>query len=310
MPGRLSSSMTTDSSDQPLAALEQVIRRCGKTTNWIRLEPINQEIIDELGSLEGKGLFEVKSTSSDPPKPFPEPALKHKDPVPQAENSKQQIAVPTQQERRDTSQLDLNPLNATNLDSLHFRIRNCEKCNLCQTRNTVVFGQGNQKADIVFIGEGPGEDEDRSGVAFVGRAGKLLTQWIHSIGLNREAVYICNIVKCRPPGNRNPNGDEIGACSPFLYKQLELIQPKLIVTMGNVATKTLLPSAMGIMRMRGKLVDFNGTPLIPTFHPSYLLRNQSALGNVWNDMRQIRQLLHQRVLNSPSKSHPQEDDSL
>jgi uracil-DNA glycosylase len=187
--------------------------------------------------------------------------------------------------------VDSDPSSATNLDSLKLRLLNCTRCPLWETRRTIVFGQGNQRADLVFIGEGPGADEDKSGLAFVGRAGKLLTQIIQSIGISRESVYIANIVKCRPPGNRPPSDDEISACVPFLCKQLELIEPKLIVTLGNVATKTLVPNAEGIMRMRGKLASWNGIPLIPTFHPSHLLRHTWALKPVWNDMRLIRQQL-------------------
>ena len=200
--------------------------------------------------------------------------------------------------------LVLDPAKSETLGSLHLRLRNCDRCQLCLERRTVVFGQGSQKADLVLIGEAPGEDEDKSGLTFVGKAGKLLTQVIQSIGINREAVYICNVIKCRPPGNRNPNSDEIAKCLPFLYKQLELIQPKLIVTLGNIATKALLPHALGIMKMRGNQFNFNKIPLIPTFHPSYLLRNPSALSSVWNDMRHIRQFLFKQTTILPTENHP------
>jgi uracil-DNA glycosylase len=302
--------MTGDPQINPLNALEQIIRRCGKSTDWIRIEPLNQKIIEDLKNLTLLQVSESNNKTQTPETGHPDKN--------QGQSRRQQPKIsseppPVKEENRNTPakpDMDLDPMAAQNLDSLHLRLRNCEQCKLSQTRSTVVFGQGNQKADLVFIGEAPGEEEDRSGIAFVGRAGKLLTQWIHSIGLNREAVYICNIIKCRPPGNRNPNEGEISACSPFLYKQLDMLQPKLIVTMGNVATKTLIPGAMGIMRMRGKLINFKGTPLLPTFHPSFLLRNRSALIDVWNDMRQIRQILHQGILNSPSETHPQADSSL
>ncbi|NQU63098.1 MAG: uracil-DNA glycosylase [SAR324 cluster bacterium] len=183
---------------------------------------------------------------------------------------------------------------AKTLDSLKLRLRNCNRCNLCNERQTVVCGQGNIYSELVFIGEGPGADEDKSGIAFVGKAGKLLTQMIHAIGINRESVFICNVVKCRPPGNRNPEPEEIAICSQFLLKQLEILKPKLIVTLGNIATKTLLPHAAGIMKMRGQLTTFREIQLIPTLHPSYLLRNPSALNLVWDDMRHIRQVLFNR----------------
>lgn len=271
------------------------------------LERINQDLLQDLESLP-EILSSISPENSHQTKlQIPQEQPKPLDKPPVNKPLEDQTLVKTPGGGENPS---LDPLGATNLDSLRFRTRNCEKCSLSQTRTTTVFGQGNQKADIVFVGEAPGEDEDRTGLAFVGKAGKLLTQIIHSIGLNREAVYICNIIKCRPPGNRNPNADEITACFPFLLKQLELLKPGLIVTLGNVATKALIPEASGIMKMRGKLISFNGIPLIPTFHPSYLLRNQSALPQVWNDMRQIRQILHKRSLNDPSKTHPQEDYSL
>ncbi|MDH5559350.1 MAG: uracil-DNA glycosylase [Deltaproteobacteria bacterium] len=196
--------------------------------------------------------------------------------------------------------------NPENLDSLKLSYFNCANCDLSLERKTIVFGQGNQKAELLFIGEGPGEEEDNMGLAFVGKAGKLLTQIIQSIGISRNSVYICNVVKCRPPGNRNPTSQEMDACLPILKRQISLIQPKLIVTLGNIATKALIPDASGIMKMRGTLIRYDKFPLIPTFHPSYLLRNSRALSLVWDDMKQIRQYLFKTTKNDPSRTHQQE----
>lgn len=188
---------------------------------------------------------------------------------------------------------DKDPLEtATNLDSLRIRIHNCEKCNLSQERKTIVFGQGNRQSDIMFIGEGPGEEEDRQGQPFVGKAGKLLTQIIHSIGMNRDAVYITNAVKCRPPANRNPKAQELDACFPILNRQIHFIDPKLIVTLGNIAMHQLIPEAPGIMKARGNMYQYMGIPVLPVFHPSYLLRNPSSLHLMWEDMRRIRQFIY------------------
>lgn len=181
-----------------------------------------------------------------------------------------------------------------NLDTLRLKIHGCEHCPLSLERQSIVFGQGNQHADLIFIGEGPGEEEDNSGLAFVGRAGKLLTQIILAMGISRESVYICNVVKCRPPGNRTPLNPEIQQCFPILQKQIQLVKPKLIVTLGNVATKNLLKTTDGIMKLRGNVYQYMDIPLIPTFHPSFLLRTPQYLGVVWDDMRLIRQHLFRK----------------
>lgn len=292
--------MDCDSLTKNLEKLEQSIRYLGKGTNWLLLEPVNQELLASLSHL-GEKAAESSASAARPPME-PVSMATHQSANPLGIRSDSIVSKPVSTESTPLqaaakTQQDLDPLTASNLDSLRLRLRDCTRCKLCQNRSTVVYGQGNQKSEIVFIGEGPGEEEDRTGLAFVGKAGKLLTQMIHSIGINREAVYICNIVKCRPPGNRNPEAEEIDACFPFLKKQLEFLKPKLIVTLGNVATKALIPDAVGIVKMRGRIIDFNGITLIPTFHPSYLLRNQTALSDVWNDLRKIRQVLHQQQLN-------------
>ncbi len=166
-------------------------------------------------------------------------------------------------------------------------IGDCQRCRLGKTRKHIVFADGNPKAELVFVGEGPGADEDASGIPFVGRAGKLLTQMIEAMGLQRKDVYICNVVKCRPPGNRPPEPDEVTTCSPFLVRQLEVINPKVIVALGATAAKTLLETETGISKFRGQWLDFRGKKLMATYHPAYLLRNPPAKSEVWKDLKKV-----------------------
>ena len=167
----------------------------------------------------------------------------------------------------------------------------CTRCKLHKHRHTIVFGDGNPKAELVFVGEGPGADEDAQGLPFVGRAGKLLTQMIEAMGLERKDVYICNVVKCRPPENRTPEDDEVSTCSPFLLRQLEVISPKVIVCLGAVAAKTLLRTNRGISQFRGQWLDYRGGKLMATYHPAYLLRNPNAKGEVWKDLQKVMAVL-------------------
>jgi DNA polymerase len=168
---------------------------------------------------------------------------------------------------------------------------NCTRCKLHKGRTQIVFGVGNPKAQLVFVGEGPGRDEDIQGEPFVGRAGKLLTQMIEAMGLRRQDVYICNVVKCRPPENRLPEGDEIATCSPFLLRQLGVIQPKVVCCLGACSAQTLLQTTQGISRFRGEWFDFRGSKLIATYHPAYLLRNPAAKGEVWKDLQKVMAVL-------------------
>jgi len=163
----------------------------------------------------------------------------------------------------------------------------CRRCKLCEQRNKIVFGAGSAKADLVFVGEGPGHDEDVQGLPFVGRAGKLLTQMIEAMGLRRDDVYIANVVKCRPPQNRAPEPDEIATCSPFLYRQIAVIRPKAVVCLGAIAFQSLTGTKQSISRLRGQWLDFRGTPLMLTYHPAYLLRNPNAKGDVWEDLKKV-----------------------
>ena len=170
-------------------------------------------------------------------------------------------------------------------------IGDCTRCKLHKSRTNIVFGVGNPKAELVFVGEGPGHDEDVQGEPFVGRAGKLLTQMIEAMGLRRQDVYICNVVKCRPPENRLPERDEITTCSPFLVRQLAVIQPKVICCLGACSAQTLLDTNQGISRFRGEWFDYRGAKLIATYHPAYLLRNPNAKGEVWKDLQKVMSVL-------------------
>ncbi|MDD4357443.1 MAG: uracil-DNA glycosylase [Smithellaceae bacterium] len=173
------------------------------------------------------------------------------------------------------------------LDDLAREVLNCQRCSLAGKRKNVVFGAGNPSARIVFVGEAPGADEDEQGLPFVGRAGQLLTNIIKAMGLERKDVYICNILKCRPPGNRNPLPDEIRLCEPFLRQQLRLIAPQVICALGSFAAKTLLQTETPISALRGRFHMYEGIKLMPTYHPAYLLRNPQAKKQVWEDVQII-----------------------
>jgi uracil-DNA glycosylase len=167
----------------------------------------------------------------------------------------------------------------------------CTACGLAATRTTVVFGEGNPAASLVVVGEAPGADEDRTGRPFVGRAGKLLDRLLASIGFPRETVYICNVLKCRPPANRNPRPEEVESCSPFLRRQLELIGPKAILACGTFAAQTLLNTTDTIGKLRGTTHQYGGIPFIPTYHPAALLRNPTWIRPVWEDLQRVRSVL-------------------
>jgi len=185
-----------------------------------------------------------------------------------------------------------NRIEGDTLDRIRADIGpNCTRCKLHKARTNIVFGVGNPKAQLVFVGEGPGRDEDEQGEPFVGRAGKLLTQMIEAMGLKRSDVYICNVVKCRPPENRLPEKDEIATCSPYLFRQLDVIGPKVICCLGACAAQTLLNTNQGISRYRGEFFDYRGAKLIATYHPAYLLRNPNAKGDVWKDLQKVMALL-------------------
>ena len=192
------------------------------------------------------------------------------------------------------SELGVTHLNLKNLNrvptlpDIREEMGECTRCKLHRGRQNIVFGVGNSEADLMFVGEAPGADEDAQGIPFVGRAGQLLTRIIESIGLQREQVYIANILKCRPPRNRDPQPDEVESCEGFLFQQIQAIDPLLVVALGRYAAQTLLQTQTAISRIRGKFYPYRGGLLIPTFHPSYLLRNPRAKREVWEDMKAIR----------------------
>jgi DNA polymerase len=185
------------------------------------------------------------------------------------------------------------PVSLESLDDIKIDIGPaCTRCKLCTLgRSQIVFGVGHPRAPLMFVGEAPGEEEDKRGEPFVGRAGQLLTKIIEAIGLTREQVYIANVIKCRPPNNRNPEPDEVASCEPFLFRQIDVIQPKVIVPLGKFAAQCLLKTVDPITKLRGRQFDYRGRVLIPTFHPAYLLRNPSAKREVWEDMKKVRDIL-------------------
>jgi DNA polymerase len=193
--------------------------------------------------------------------------------------SRQAVATPARQAARDPEK---------SLDEIRPAVETCTKCELATSRTNTVFGQGNPHAKLVFIGEAPGADEDAQGLAFVGRAGQLLTKIIESINLTRDEVFICNILKCRPPGNRAPTSIEVECCIPYLMKQLEAIRPSIICALGNSAAQTLLDTKSPMNRMRGRFHEFGDAILMPTYHPAALLRNPQYKRGVWEDVQMIQ----------------------
>ena len=178
--------------------------------------------------------------------------------------------------------------NVTTLEALRTEIGDCQRCKLCHGRTNIVFGVGNPQAELMFVGEGPGRDEDLKGEPFVGRAGQLLTEIItKGMKMKREEVYIANVVKCRPPENRNPEPDEIAACQPFLLQQIDIVKPRIIVALGTFAAQTLLQVKTPISRLRGVWHTYHGVKLMPTLHPAYLLRNPNDKRLVWYDIQAV-----------------------
>jgi DNA polymerase len=210
-------------------------------------------------------------------------------PQPKAQEDLEEAGPVTEAEK---STLGLGP-GALGLNALRTEIGPCTRCKLHTLgRSQVVFGVGNPNAQLMFVGEAPGADEDRLGEPFVGRAGQLLTKIIEAIGLQRSDVYIANVIKCRPPGNRNPEPDEVATCEPFLMRQIDIVKPKVIVALGTFAAHALLKTDAPISRLRGRVHDFRGgAKLIPTFHPAFLLRSPDRKRDVWEDMKKVRAFL-------------------
>ncbi len=188
------------------------------------------------------------------------------------------------------SPANLNSKNSgpTKLEEIRQELGDCQRCGLHTSRTQIVFGTGNPQAELVFVGEAPGREEDLQGEPFVGQAGQLLTRIIEALGWKRPEVYITNVVKCRPPENRNPAPEEIAACEPFLIKQLQAIQPRLICALGTFAAQTLLKTEAKISALRGKFHTYHGIPLMPTYHPAFLLRNPLKKREVWEDMKKLK----------------------
>jgi uracil-DNA glycosylase family 4 len=197
--------------------------------------------------------------------------------------SQEQIALPEQ--TADTIAENKQSEPADNWETLQAEVTPCTKCDLCKTRTQTVFGSGNKNAEWMIIGEGPGQNEDLQGLPFVGKAGHLLTEMLRAVGLAREDVYIANIVKCRPPGNRDPKPIEIETCKPYLMRQLALIKPKIIIVLGRVAAQALLNTDEPIGKLRGKIHTLNDTPVVVVYHPAYLLRSLLDKSKAWTDLK-------------------------
>jgi uracil-DNA glycosylase len=240
-------------------------------------EDVNRQVRQHLDSLRAAGVEWLPATGPAPAVPAaaappPEPAMSAPSLFDQAPEAPP-AAAPVEQRRRE-------------LEVLAERVAGCTRCaELAATRTQTVFGVGPVGAELCFVGEAPGAQEDASGVPFVGPAGQLLTRIIVACGLKREEIYICNIIKCRPPGNRPPLPNEAANCREYLDRQLELVQPKFLCALGTTAVKFLLGTSAGITKLRGKFLDYRGTPVMCTFHPSYLLRNPAAKREVWEDMK-------------------------
>lgn len=190
-------------------------------------------------------------------------------------------------------------IGAAGLLAVREELGDCRRCRLSEGRQNLVFGVGNPDAHLVFVGEAPGADEDAQGEPFVGKAGQLLTKMIEAMGYGREDVYICNVIKCRPPGNRNPEPDEVAACEPFLKKQLGAIRPRMIVALGKFAAQCLLREDTPISRLRGNFRSYEGIQLMPTFHPAYLLREPARKKEAWQDLKQVLEALRRMGFSPP-----------
>jgi DNA polymerase len=181
------------------------------------------------------------------------------------------------------------------LEALRAESTGCVKCRLSQGRRQVVFGRGSEAARLVVVGEAPGSEEDRTGLPFVGPAGKLLDLLLLSVGFDRESVYICNVIKCRPPNNRDPQADEVSTCSPYLHGQLDAIQPRVLLAVGRFAAQVLTGSEAGIGQLRGRQHEYRGIPVVATYHPAYLLRSPDATRKTWQDLQLMRQVMDEHV---------------
>ncbi len=264
-----------------------------------RSEPANIAVNSERRSSDGEATIKTTSVRKDPDaRPESRKALFGESPA-----SPQSIAaapvhsvappgsVPQSMSLFESPSPMTAPRENETLEQIRQDLGDCRRCRLASGRNTIVFGQGNPHAELVFVGEGPGADEDAQGLPFVGRAGQLLNRMIQFIGMKREEVYICNVVKCRPPGNRTPLPDEIGMCSPFVLRQVRTINPRLVCCLGAPAVRTLLGVKEGITKIRGRFYDFQGTKALATVHPAYILRNPREEKILREDFQKIAEFL-------------------
>jgi DNA polymerase len=205
----------------------------------------------------------------------------------------------------DVAPMTFSRSSSEALAAIRGDLGDCTRCKLHTLgRTQIVFGVGNQNAELMFVGEAPGADEDIQGIPFVGRAGQLLTKMIEAMGFTRDEVYIANVLKCRPPGNRNPEPDEIGECEPFLFRQLASVQPKVVIALGAFAARTLLKTDAPISRLRGRVHEYRGARLIPTFHPSFLLRSPGYKREAWDDLKLALSELGRELPRQASSSSP------
>lgn len=212
-------------------------------------------------------------------------------PIKAVTSDKQQVTSKNPKSGLQTPNLQVSGLNKSALEALREEIGDCQRCKLSKGRKNIVFGEGNPDADLMFIGEAPGKEEDMQARPFVGDAGKLLTRLIEKMGFSREDVYIANIVKCRPPLNRDPEEDEIEACLPFIERQAKAISPKVIISLGRISAHTLMGTKVPITKLRGTFSEYKGISLMPTFHPAYLLRNPKDKQLVWEDAQKVLKML-------------------
>lgn len=245
------------------------------------LRRVAREVRVYLEALQKWGVQDIPLAAT-PPNPATSPASH----PPQPEASPQTPGLPSARIPSPTEKGMLLP--HASLPELESVAKQCTACRLHQGRTHVVFGVGNPKAELMFVGEAPGRDEDLQGEPFVGRAGQLLTRIIEAMGLKRPDVYIANVIKCRPPNNRNPQEDEIARCEPYLIRQVELIKPRVIVALGTYAAQTLLKTNLPISQLRGRFHSYHGSKLMPTFHPAFLLRNPERKRDVWEDMQIVQ----------------------
>jgi uracil-DNA glycosylase len=243
---------------------------------------LGRELLDHLEFQRELGVKRID------PRPAVKPASPTKKPAPVVEPPTPPVVHAPELDLFATTEAAPPP---ESLEAIRQDIGDCRRCKLAPTRTNLVFGSGNPQATLMFVGEAPGGDEDKQGLPFVGRAGQLLTKIIESMDIRREDVYICNILKCRPPENRNPEADEIASCEPFLFRQIAAVRPKVICALGTFGTQTLLRTKEPISRLRGRFYEYRGSRLMATFHPAYLLRNPMEKKRVWEDMQKIREYL-------------------